>query len=142
MSGKYPPPPPPTGEVLSLTTIVGDMIENPHTFCELFGFGQHICGLGLHRHHVLAKGKLRGIPGGQTYCNRYPEIFYGDVCGVANISRLADTKKARALLLQARVDLWGQAYVEDVLDGLRAATKTGMPEWKLSALLVPLDHEE
>lgn len=112
---------------------------NNASFCELRELGG--CAGGLQRHHVLNRGKLRNIPGAMKYIEKHSEILLADICAAHNTSRIADLKKARALLLQARVDLWGQDYVEGVLDGLRAATKTGTPEWKLSALLAPLDHE-
>ena len=103
-------------------------------FCELRHLGG--CSGGLQTHHVLNKGKVRVIDGWKKYCEvQYPHVFLATICAAHNTSRIADTKKARAYLLQKRADLFGYDYISGVLDGLRASSKTGIPEWKLEALL-------
>jgi hypothetical protein len=104
-----------------------------HAFCELRHLGD--CWGPIDRAHIIAKGKLRNIPGALQYCEDNAEILIGSVCRAHNDSRAHDTKENRASLLKVRCSIFGVDYVSGVLDGLRALTKTGMPEWRLSALL-------
>ncbi len=102
--------------------------------CELRSLGG--CGGPLQKHHILNRGSLQKIDGWKHYCEvEYPHVFLADICATHNVNRVADTKVARAFLLRRRVDLFGYDYVSGVLDGLRDATKTGRPEWRLEALL-------
>lgn len=103
-----------------------------HT-CELAHLGG--CWGPLDRAHIIARGKLRNIPGALQYCEDNAEVLIASVCRAHNDSRAHDTKKARACLLKARVSIFGVAYVSGVLDGLCALCKVPPAEWRLSALL-------
>jgi len=122
-------------EMYSSTNKIGDIIEISHTspVCELRSLGG--CAGGLERHHVLSRGKLRNVPGAMKYVEANAEILLADVCAFHNVSRYADTKKARACLLKARVSIFGVEYVNEVIEGLRSLCKVPPPEWSLSALL-------
>jgi len=117
----------------SSTNKTGDMI-NGFSLCELRHLGG--CRGRLHRHHIISRGKLRNVAGGLAYCEKWREVLIADICEAHHIGGVADTKENRALLLQARVDLWGQDYVSGVLDGLCALCKVPPEEWQLSALLI------
>lgn len=105
-----------------------------YDFCELAHLGG--CGGGLQTHHVLNRGKLNAIPGWKKYCEvRFPEVFLATVCANHNVNRIADSRAARAHLLERRCSVFGYGYVGGALDGLRALSKTGVPEWRLEALL-------
>jgi hypothetical protein len=102
--------------------------------CELRILGG--CAGPLQVHHILNRGKLNAIDGWKDYCEKeHPHIFLAHICAAHNVSRIADTKWARALLLKKRVNLFGGEYVAGVLDELRRKSKTGIPEWRLEALM-------
>lgn len=101
--------------------------------CELSHLGG--CSGPLQRHHVLNRGHLRNIPKALKYCDDHADVLTAQICAAHNTLRVADTKQARAMLLQARVDSFGYDYVSGVLEGLRALTKSHPSEWRLEGLL-------
>lgn len=112
--------------------MLGDA-HDAQQFCELRELGG--CSGPLQQHHILNRGKLRNIRGALKYCDDHREILLADICAAHNVNRIADAKKPRAALLQARVDLFGEDYVSGVLEGLRALCRVPPPEWRLEALL-------
>ena len=102
-------------------------------FCELRCIGN--CSGPLERHHIINRGHLRSVAKGLKYCDDHADVLIADICHAHNTSRIADTKQARAYLLQKRVDLFGAEYVSGILEGLRALCRVPPPEWSLGALL-------
>jgi hypothetical protein len=102
--------------------------------CELRWLGP--CSGPLDRHHILNRAKLMRVRGAMEYCQEHKEVLLADVCRHHDAdTKLADTAAARAYLIRKRVSLFGEEYVRDVLDGLRALCKSEMPDWRLEAIL-------
>lgn len=88
----------------------------PLPFCHLASW-RHRCGGGAHEHHIVSRGKLQKNAAARLFCEReHPEIFLVTICGNANVSRLADSKEAQAILLAGKVALFGEEYVRGVWD--------------------------
>lgn len=66
-------------------------------------------------HHVVNRSKLRGNDAARRFCERqHHEIFLAVACEIANVSRLADSDEAQAILLAGKIALFGEQYVREV----------------------------
>lgn len=103
--------------------------------CELYGT-RGKCSYGtLQNHHLLNLGKLSKIfkknRDARTYVeDTYAHIFIAKVCANHNAgTKDADTKWARAHLVELRDKLYGVPYTRDAIDGLQEFLKVPEPMW-------------
>jgi hypothetical protein len=101
--------------------------------CELHAWGR--CTRGLQMHHIINKSALRNAPEALAFVNAHLEFFGAHVCAYHNVSRIADSGEARALFFRNRVEVWGEDYCKEMLEGIQARLKVRRPELELSAIL-------
>jgi len=107
--------------------------------CALAGW-RHTCSLGYHRHHLVNLSKLRSNAQAKGFVERRAfEVFLPTVCGAANISRLADTKEAQAILLRERMVLLGEDYVRGVWKKFSALWTGSAPDIDAILAFLPDD---
>jgi len=78
----------------------------------------------MHLHHIVNRSKLQKNLAALRFCERlHPEVFTTTACAQANISRLADSKEAQAILLTRKMALFGEDYVRGVWSEFEALWK-------------------
>lgn len=102
--------------------------------CEVAPFSIRPCSSGKHSHHILNKSFLAN-PRALAFVDAHPEEFKADCCPAHNITRDADGKRIRALLLQEKVHCFGRPHMDHLCEQLRACYKGRRADLRLSALL-------
>ena len=101
--------------------------------CALKDFDEQECGGRLHWHHILNRGKLTATQ--IAYCHDYPHLFLIEVCAFHNVTRMADSKKARAYLVQKKIDMLkaeGIKHAEGIMEGAIDMIPWKVPPYELS----------
>ncbi len=98
--------------------------------CALAGY-QITCSKDMHKHHIINRGNARGNPvvRQELDCDE----LIADVCSKHNVSRIADTKECRSLLLWQKVYEFGYDRMEKKVNGL--SWKVQPHELTLDAML-------
>lgn len=116
-----------------------DAMSNMH-ICALATW-RHTCAGHLEWHHgPVNKGKLLRNPEAQRFVHlEHPELFLIQVCHFANVSRLADSKEAQAIILNLKMIELGPQYVMDVWDGFAKLWKSDLPSVEAILMHLPPD---
>ena len=98
--------------------------------CALAGY-QIACSNDMHKHHIINRSKARGnkVVRKELDCNE----LIADVCSKHNVSRIADTKECRSMLLRQKIDEFGYDRIEKKVNGL--SWKVQPHELTLDAML-------
>lgn len=84
----------------------------------------------------MNKSKLSKVPKAKKYAEKtHPEIFIVRVCHGPNVSRLADTPEAQALLLAGKIYDFGLPYVSEVWETFTQCFKREPVELSIEAIL-------
>lgn len=106
--------------------------------CDLMLYGGYPCSSKTDRHHMVSRARLLGNPKARKYVDSHPELI-AEVCNIHNAeTKLADTKRARALLFERKCQEYGTEHMRLVLDELRQLFKDGAPDLCLDAILLGL----
>ena len=83
--------------------------------CALAGY-QITCSQNMHKHHIINRSKARGnsVVRQELDCDE----LIADVCSKHNVSRIADTKECRSLLLWQKADPSNKVIVSEFLHKL------------------------
>ena len=116
------------GEAANLMAAHGMSFQMPD--CALEGYLIE-CSGGLQTHHIINRGKARGN-------KRVRQELDCDeltikICAAHNVSRIADTKEARAILLKQKIDEFGYDRMKNKINGL--SWKVKHQEFTLEAML-------
>ena len=107
---------------------------NWHT-CWLAGHGK--CGGGIDRHHVLNRGKFRGVKKTKAFRNSL-NLLWVPVCNAHNAyTKQADCTWARKILLEKLIDEYDLEYVEWAVDQVLSKVKvrSNYSELEVDAIL-------
>jgi hypothetical protein len=85
--------------------------------CCLRGFMVECVG-DLQGHHIISKNMARGNPDVREILRQCPEEIMADVCVNHNVGKLADSPKARKVLLLQKIMQYGFTHMEEFVDGL------------------------
>ena len=98
--------------------------------CALAGY-QITCSEDMHKHHIINRSKARGnkVVRRELDCDE----LTADVCAKHNVSRIADTKECRSIMLWQKIDKFGYARMEKKVNGL--SWKVQPHELTLDAML-------
>jgi len=107
--------------------------------CEVAPFSDRPCSSGNHSHHILNRSLL-GNPRALAFVDAHPEEFKADCCPAHNITRDADSKRIRALLLQSKVDQYGWDHMNRLCEELGVCYKGARWDLSLMALLAAKDR--
>lgn len=72
----------------------------------------------MHKHHFINLGKLRRKSAARKYVNKLAWFFEVDVCAVHNVSKIADTKWARKVILEQLDEEHGVGVSRAIVDGV------------------------
>jgi len=111
-----------------------------HDDCLLEGY-RHKCSPIIDDHHLINKAKLPKGSSARYYCEYvHPEIFIVPICRLHNsVSKLADTKVGRKLIVMRLNEIFGIGYVKEVINGLQDEFKVPKPELTFKAIMsIPL----
>jgi hypothetical protein len=121
---------------------MGRPIEGPPGFeiCALATW-RHRCVGHLEWHHgPVNKGKLMKNPEAQRFVNiKHPELFLVQVCHCANVTRLADSKEAQAIILNLKMIELGPQRVLELWEEFSELWTSDLPSVEAILMHLPPD---